>query len=375
MKKLLAALCALTLTASLAACGDKDSSSEKKNSKSSSASSEKESGSDISTDDERNSDISAEEEAKAFEKIAGSYYMTGYGTSGNETGEFEDMYAYQDKINEEGITISKEGIISIDGKEYQLLAQKIEDKDMLFSIEGSGFSLQDYEQQYNVALKDYEGFAVLEYNEEPIESDFEVMDSNGNVLDAYINIALRYSKKGSKSSTVAISLGTDKPEKNYKDPLTDDEKAKALKSVAGSYKYRGGMNNTYAHTIERYADPYSDEVKKIFEDDPVTISEDGVLHFDGRDYQLEVQEFGPDSFDSDEGVFSVEGSGFSLKDYKHGIGLDVSSEEYSGAALVTYSVSSWTVNGETTETGSITVYVTDDTSESAHVSFTFDRED
>jgi len=368
MKKLLAALCALTLTASLAACGDKDSSSEKKNSKSSSASSEKESGSDISTDDERNSDISAEDEAKAFEQIAGTYYVSGYSKSGKVPEKFDDMYAYEDIVNEEGVTISKDGILRIEGEEYQLLAQKFDDDKMLFSIEGCGFSLPEYEKNNSSALKNYDGYAVLEYSTQPVMV-------NGEEADSYATMDLRYSLKGEVSTSVSISLGTTEQKKNYKDPLTDEQKTEALRKIAGKYKFSYGQQNSFDHTIERYEDPSGDEVKKIFEDDPVTISEDGVLHFDGRDYQLEVQEFGPGSFDSDEGVFSVEGCGFSLKKYKQGIGLDVSSEEYSGAALVTYSVSSWTINGETTETSSITVYVTDDTSESAHVSFNFDRED
>ncbi|HRR76568.1 MAG TPA: hypothetical protein P5191_07115 [Ruminococcus sp.] len=376
MKKLLATLCALTLTLSLAACGDKDSSSEKTSSKSSSSSSEKkynendDDDNSVSTDDERNSEISADEEAEAFEKLSGSYYMTGYGTSGEVSGKFEDMYVYQDAINEEGVTISKDGVLHIEGEDYQLLAQKIEDEKMIFSIKGSGFSLQDYEKKYRCASKDYEGFAVLEYTSQPITSDFEVMDSNGNVIDAYINISLSYSQKGSTSSNVSISLDTDKPEKNYQDPLTDDEKAEALKAIAGSYEFSYGMNNTSDCSIERYADASSDEVRKIFEDDPVTISEDGVLHFDGKDYQLEPQEFG-----DNKGLFSVEGCGFSMKEYKHGIGLDVSSKEYSGAAIVKYSVSSFSFGDDTTIIPSISVYVTDSTSESAQVSFDFERED
>jgi len=375
MKKILAALCALTLTLSLAACGDKDSSSEKKNSKNSSSSSEKkynendDDGSEISADDARNSEISEEEEAKAFEKIAGEYYMTGYGTSGNVPEKFEDMYVYQDTVNEEGVTISKDGVLHIEGEDYQLLAQKIEDEKIIFSIKGSGFSLKEYEKSFNGASKNYDGFAVLEYTEQPISSD-------GEIIDKYVDLSLKYNVKGSRSTFVSIALGTNKPDKNYKDPLTDEQKAEALKAIAGNYTFSYGMTNNSENSIERYKDPSSDEVKKIFEDDPVTITEDGVLHFDGKDYQLEVQEFSKEEDDFGEnGVFSVEGCGFSLKEYKHGIGLDVSSKDYAGAALVKYSVSTWTLFDETTETSSITVYVTDNTSESAQVSFEFERED
>ena len=358
MKKLLSVLCALTLTVSLAACGDKDSSSEKESSSNSSA----------SPDYDSNNDIPTEEEAKAFEKIAGTYYADGYGKTGKAPEKFDDMYAYEDIINEEGVTRSEDGKLSIEGEEYQLTAQKLDADKMIFSVAGCGFSLNEYEKRMEAASDEYEGFAVLEYTEQPITA-------NGEEISSYVSLELKYSPKGNRSTPVSISLGTDKPESNYKEPMNDDEKDKALKTIAGSYTYSYGYCNSFDHTIERYEDPSSDEVKKIFENDPVTISESGVLHFDGKDYQLEAQEFGPGTFGDDEGIFSVEGCGFSMKEYKQGIGLDVSSEDYSGAALVKYSVSSMTINGEELSSSSITVYVTDDTSTSAHVSLTFNRED
>lgn len=372
MKKLLSTLLAMALVASLASCGSTDDSSSEKSSTSSSASSDN---GDSNEEEIEETSLGAEESAAAFKEIAGAYYVNGYASSGKKPEKFEDMKEYQDKVNEEGVTISEDGILRIEGEEYQLLAQKIEknpddktkgDK-LIFSVKDCGFSIENYEKKRTAAKKDYDGYAVLEYTELPSYVD----DEGVNVI-GYNSLTFYYSPKGKTTAPISISLDSDQPEKNYKDPLTDESKEEFIKRLAGSYTFNYGMNNSSNESIERYADPSSDEVKKIFADDPVTISEDGVLHFDGKDYQLEPQEY--DS-EKDAGFLSVEGCGFSLKEYKNGIGLDVAEKGYSGVALVTYGESSFTVNDQTTVMPDITVYLTNGESESACVSFNFSGEE
>lgn len=117
MKKLLSTLLAMTLVASLASCGDsKDSSSEKSITSSSSSS---DNGDNIEEEIEETS-LGEEESAAAFKDLAGTYYVTGYGTMGTVPKKFDDIKAYQDLMNEEGVTISEDGVLHIEGEDYQL---------------------------------------------------------------------------------------------------------------------------------------------------------------------------------------------------------------------------------------------------------------
>lgn len=224
MKKLLSTLLALTLVASLASCGDSKDSSSGKSDTSSSSSSEK-------TEDAEETSLSEEESAKAFEKIAGTYYMTGHSLSEyNKSGKFENIYEYQDMINEEGITISKDGVLHIDGEDYQLLAQKYEEKlednskttEMIFSVKGCGFSLKDYEALGNKTVdKDYEGFIALRYFEQTPNINDEDLETD--TWDTWTSIQLDYSTKGEEVAPISILIDTYKPDKANKEPMSDEE--------------------------------------------------------------------------------------------------------------------------------------------------------
>lgn len=327
MKKLLSTLLALTLVASLASCGDSKDSSSGKSDTSSSSSSEK-------NNDAEETSLSEEESAKAFKELAGTYYVTGYSSSEELPEKFEDMYAYQDLINEEGVTISEDGILHIEGEDYQLLAQKIEGDSqdenkpysIIFSVKGCGFSIENYEEKKTAAKKDYEGFAVLKYEGHPYYTNDE-----GTIIVA-TPLSISYSIKGNTTAPISLSLSKEKPERNYKKQMSEEEQSEIFANLAGSYTFSGYTENS-DHEIERYKDLSDDDMGKIFESDPVTISESGLLHFDGKDYQLEIQET-----DDNKVLLSVEGSGFSLREYKNEFGFYVGSEDYFGVAIVNASI-------------------------------------
>ncbi|HRR76569.1 MAG: hypothetical protein IJK31_05280 [Ruminococcus sp.] len=361
MKKLLATLCALTLTLSLAACGDKDSSSEKNSSKSSSASSK----------DESSSNITPEQEAEVFEEIARTYTVSGYTSSGDVPEKFKDMEKYKDKLNEEGgVTITKDGVLHIDGEEYQLTAQKVEynpkyeyeGKTITCGVTGCDFSLKGFEHNINTVSKDYEGYAALNYWEFPSYTEYDGRDNCGTT-----GIQLFYSPKGSSLTTISLMLSCDYVKTIDLDPLTDEIKADAFQCLAGEYTYRSGYFEDESCSIKRYADPSSDEVKKIFKDDPVTISEDGVLHFDGKDYQLEYQ-----IFKTDEAIFCVEGNGCSA--IRDGFGFDgVGAKDYSGVVFIESSDFDIDYDGDKITIEAIEINIKDDNSEESCLTLNFDH--
>lgn len=164
MKKFLAAVFALTLTLSLAACGDKDSSSEKTSDNSSS--------SVQPTEEEVNSDISPlseKDQKKAFELIAGSKFETnGLSRMGDKLpAEYDgvSLDELKERYEKEPVTISSDGVLHLDGKDYQLIPQELneEDEKAIFSVEGSGFSLKKFKKSYKVSSKEYSGVAAAEY--------------------------------------------------------------------------------------------------------------------------------------------------------------------------------------------------------------------
>lgn len=153
MKRLLAALTALTLTVPLVACGSKDSSSSKDTSSSTSAS---DTGNSVSSDDA----------STILGLVAGTYTVNGTTRIGsNVPQEFEDLTidGLNEKFESDPITISGEGVLHYDGADYQLIPEELKDETATLSVEGSGFNLKEFKRNGISASKDYDGPAAVKY--------------------------------------------------------------------------------------------------------------------------------------------------------------------------------------------------------------------
>jgi hypothetical protein len=114
---------------------------------------------------------------------------------------------------------------------------------------------------------------------------------------------------------------------NTADPIS-------LKDIAGPYHKNGHMY------MGSYPDEYdTDALEATLKEDPITISEDGILHFCGKDYKL-VEE----GVNGEANIFSVEGSGFDMSKYKNN--NCNGDKEYVGPCAVVFTKGHMTVNGE-----------------------------
>ena len=144
----------------------------------------------------------------------------------------------------------------------------------------------------------------------------------------------------SGNSSIGFSISSsdktkdDSSKDSKKDGKTNKDGALSISDIAGSYHKTGHM------FAGDYPDEYApDNIEKKLKDDPMTISEDGTLHFCGKDYKLIAE-----GMDDEDSIFSVEGSGFNMKDYSSS--SKVSSKDYEGPCVFALTVNHMTVNGE-----------------------------
>ncbi len=130
------------------------------------------------------------------------------------------------------------------------------------------------------------------------------------------------------SSSESSTAATEKP------TLSSEDTQKAFALVAGSYTVNG-LSKVGGDTPAEY-DITLDELREQFENDPLTISEDGVLRYKGQDYQLIAEDYAEEN-----AVFSIEGSGFDLSKYKKK--YKVASKDYEGLAAIEYTVAHGTI--------------------------------
>jgi hypothetical protein len=82
-----------------------------------------------------------------------------------------------------------------------------------------------------------------------------------------------------------------------------------------------------------------DELDDKLKEDPVTISEDGILHFCGKDYKLTE-----DGVKGENNIFGVEGSGLNIS--KFSITSCKADKDYEGPCAFVKSVNHMTVNDQ-----------------------------
>ena len=205
MKKVIIGIFTLAVCFSAFSCGDKEEKDTKKDETSVSAPADekKEDNKEDKKEDKKESSSSiSEEDADALLKLvsSGELSYTGYGIVGDAP-EWFDKETVSDHYKEEPPTISEDGVLTIDGEEYQLIPEEYSDDEKILSVEGSGFSLKDYKKKYEMASEDYEGLAAVEYQEMAYTiNDEEYTDGE---------VVLYYSVAGETSYNVSLSFTID----------------------------------------------------------------------------------------------------------------------------------------------------------------------
>ncbi|EWM52931.1 hypothetical protein [Ruminococcus flavefaciens] len=144
-------------------------------------------------------------------------------------------------------------------------------------------------------------------------------------------------KTNDKADTTVASTTVDSKESkdNKESTKAAAEMSVSFKDLAGPYHKTGHM------TMGEY--PGELDPKKLEEtlkNDPMTISEDGTLHFCGKDYKLSAE-----GMDDENAVFSIEGSGFDFEKYKKA-SFSCSSKDYEGPCTFMRAVQHMTINDE-----------------------------
>ncbi|MCR5600416.1 MAG: hypothetical protein K6G33_06740 [Ruminococcus sp.] len=126
---------------------------------------------------------------------------------------------------------------------------------------------------------------------------------------------------------------------------TAEEDNIVSKSAPDIKEYAGELVLTGFGTInDGYPDIDANKIIDASEDDPATISEDGTLHFNGKDYKLIPEGvIKPQYSDKDLIVYSIEGSGFDFDKYSKNVYSLTSrkclDKDYEGPAFLT--ISQW----------------------------------
>ena len=157
-------------------------------------------------------------------------------------------------------------------------------------------------------------------------------------------------KDGKSAKTEATTVGDTTAEKetgSETDKGSDPADSLSLKELAGPYHKTGHM------AMGDYPDELSpDNIEEALKSDPMTISEDGTLHFCGKDYKLIAE-----GMDGEDTVFSVEGSGFDMDKYKKS-SFSCSDKDYEGPCMFLCTVQHMTVNDEDYPYTQYNVYLT-----------------
>ncbi len=175
----------------------------------------------------------------------------------------------------------------------------------------------------------------------------------------------------SKETTVSADSKKDS-KKSDKSDIKTDTSAPDIKEDAGEYTKNGHA------AWGNYPDEFAPEkIEETLKKDPMTISEDGTLHFCGKDYKLTAE----GTFEGSH-IYSVEGSGFDFKKYCDNSNDAFSTpkcadKDYEGPVYFTDAELHMTVNGEDMPYHEFMVYITakGDTSCNEYISFTDEVDD
>lgn len=154
----------------------------------------------------------------------------------------------------------------------------------------------------------------------------------------------------SETTTIVGETSTDEAttdtEENTNKKDKDDDSKKAEKEEDGEKAAEPvsikDIAGTYTKDGHAYMGKYPDDIDELddkLKEDPVTISEDGILHFCGKDYKLTE-----DGVKGENNIFGVEGSGLDIS--KFSISSCKADKDYEGPCAFVKSVSHMTVNDQ-----------------------------
>lgn len=174
---------------------------------------------------------------------------------------------------------------------------------------------------------------------------------------------------GDSSFSFSVSKGDDK---TVSDKSADTAKDKKSDKKADKGALPDIKDYTGSYTCNGYGswggDKYPDceTIQNDLEKDPMTISDDGTLHFHGGDYRLV-----PEGTKDDAEIFSIEGISFDFDQYPY---YNVTDKDSEGVVYFVKETQHMTVNDVDCpyETYKVCLTAKDDTSSSAYISFSKD---
>lgn len=320
MKKGIYEFTALVMALSLVGCGSDKNKTSDKESKSSKTT--------VSSDENKESSTSGKSSLD-IKNYAGEYVMTSYGTEDDGYPDVFDIEDIADTLENDPMTISEDGTLHFCGKDYKLVTEKVFDKfdkeENVYSVEGSGFDFDKYYKSKRMSIKcvdkDYEGVAYFTASESQSKFDEDTV---------FKSFTLHITAKGDEKC--ALSLSFDSKEDFDKqgarvvfNKTKSADKIPDIKDYAGKYmlKSYNGCDLYDAFDVKTISDALAN--------DPMSISEDGTLHFYGNDYKLV-----PEGSYSLSNIYSAEGSGFNYNTYTESMGFgssECADNEYEGVAF------------------------------------------
>ena len=180
----------------------------------------------------------------------------------------------------------------------------------------------------------------------------------------------------------SFSFSVSKGEKTEATTVKATEATKEKAAEAVTEKKSGNNKNsnelpdikdyTGSYTCNGYGswggDKYPDceTIQNDLENDPITISADGTMHFHGADYKLI-----PEGTKKDAVIFGIDGSGFDFGSFYENGSVD---KDYDGAVYFTKETQHFTINVEESSYDIYKVHLTanGDRSSSAYISFSKD---
>lgn len=155
------------------------------------------------------------------------------------------------------------------------------------------------------------------------------------------------------------------------DEKTDSKKSESSANIPDIKEYAGEYRKNGHGTWGDFPDELKpDNIEEALKNDPMTISEDGILHFCGQDYKLVAEGENDGSY-----IYSIEGSDFDFKKYCKSSnsfsGSRYVAKNYEGPVFLTEEETHMTFNGEDISNTNFMLYITakGDTSCDEYISF------
>lgn len=186
-----------------------------------------------------------------------------------------------------------------------------------------------------------------------------------------------------KAETTTVAEETSAAKNDAEDSGKEDTTSKKDEKTADPVSIKD-IAGAYHKTGHAYMGDYPDDMKNIddqLKEDPITVSEDGTLHFCGKDYKLNEE-----GVKEEANIFSIEGSGFDTSKYM-GVFSCKADKDYEGPCAFIKTTTHMKINGEDcpydtymlllkqSGTEDTYGYISLDTGEASEDSWSFDWDD